>query len=76
MTRMRCWKKIGSLPPGASPSRRTQQSPLLRAVCENLNFEQLASRFQFSNPVIAQTEVEKAGSLMERILSARLRNDT
>ncbi len=43
---------------------------------ENLNFEQLASRFQFSNPVIAQTEVEKAGSLMERILSARLRNDT
>ncbi|MBK7910131.1 hypothetical protein [Candidatus Pollutiaquabacter sp.] len=49
---------------------------LFARYAENLNFEQLASRFQFSNPVIAQTEVEKAGSLMERILSARLRNDT
>jgi DNA-directed RNA polymerase specialized sigma24 family protein len=48
---------------------------LFARYAEHLNYEQIAARFQYSNPVIAQTEVEKAASLMERILSARLRND-
>lgn len=42
---------------------------------ELLNYEQIAARFQYSNPVIAQTEVEKAASLLERILSARLKQE-
>jgi hypothetical protein len=39
---------------------------------ENLNFEQIASRFNFSNPVIAQFEFERSFSQYENISRARM----
>lgn len=51
------------------------KSLLFARYAERLSYEQIAVRYQYSNPVIAQTEVEKAASLMERILSARLKNE-
>jgi hypothetical protein len=40
--------------------------------CENLTFEQIAARLEFSNPVIAHFEFNKAFSLYENIVRARL----
>jgi hypothetical protein len=40
--------------------------------CENLTFEQIAARLEYSNPVIAHFEFNKAFSLFENIVRARL----
>lgn len=40
--------------------------------CENLTYEQIATRFDYSNPVIAQFEFNKAFLLFENIVRARL----
>lgn len=39
---------------------------------ENLSYEQIAVRFEYSNPVIAQFEVNKAMNQLEGIARARL----
>lgn len=40
--------------------------------CEKLSFEQIAARLEFSNPVIAQFEFNRAFSQFENIANARL----
>lgn len=45
---------------------------LMAHYADRLNFEQLASRFQLSNPVIAEFEVDKAMKQLEHIVRARL----
>jgi len=40
--------------------------------CENLTFELIAARLEFSNPVIAHFEFNKAFALFENIVRARL----
>ncbi len=48
------------------------QKILAARYSEQLSFEQIAGRFEFSNPVIAQVEVNKAYLQLKHILEARI----
>jgi hypothetical protein len=50
----------------------TSRKILAARYAEKLTFEQIAARFEFSNPVIAQFECDKAFSQFEKISRARL----
>ena len=45
---------------------------LSRRYCEKLSFEEIAARFDYSNPVIAQFEVNKALLQLQKVSMARL----